>query len=284
VYENDDTWNGSIAYSWTPVYKSWEPFKKLIKSKSKYWDIAKKFGLNYLPQNITFNTDMKRIYYELQERDMESLENSQLPLTFSEQFLWNRDFQLRWDLTKNLHLNFQSGTHAEIEEPYAPINKDLYPDQYSAWKDSVLTSIYNFGAPLDYSQQVTASYKLPLNLIPIFDWLTTDFSYTSNYSWVRGTDLEDGTSLGNNINNNRTININGALNLQKLYDHVPFLKRQTSVSISLPIQSLPPAARKSNLRKRRPPIMIRRGMTKARLPMTNRNRNCPRTRILSRRR
>ena len=224
VYENEDQWKGSIAYSWTPVIKAWEPFKKSIKSKSKYFDILKRFGLNWLPQNITFNTDILRNYYELQERDMESLEDSQLPLTFSEQFLWNRDFTLRWDLTKNLHFNFQSATHAEVEEPYTPINKDLYPDQYEAWKDSVWTSIKHWGEPLDYNQQVTASYKVPLNLIPIFDWLNADANYSSNYKWVRGTALEDGTSLGNNISVNRNYTLNSTLNLQKLYDHVPFLK------------------------------------------------------------
>ena len=224
VYEDESSWNGSLSYSWSPVYKSWEPFKK-IKSKSKWLEFPKKLGFNYLPQNITFNSDIKRIYYELQERDMESLEDSQLPLSFSEQFLWNRDFSIRWDLTKNLHLNFSSGTHAEIEEPYTPINKDLYPDHYTAWKDSVWASIKNLGSPLDYDQVFKASYHVPLNLIPIFDWVNSDVTYDSNYRWVRGTQLEDGTTLGNTITNNRTFNINGTFNLQKLYDHVPFLKK-----------------------------------------------------------
>ncbi len=224
IYEEEDNWNGAMSYSWTPVYKAWEPFKK-IKSKSKWLEFPKKLGFNYLPQNITFNTDIKRVYYELQERDMESLEDSKLPLTFNEQFLWNRDFSMRWDLTKNLHLTFNSGTNAEIEEPYTPVNKDLYPDRYEAWKDSVWNSIRNFGTPLDYDQTFSASYHVPLNLIPIFDWLNADITYNSGYKWVRGTDLEDGTSLGNTISNNSTFNINGTFNLQKLYDHVPFLKK-----------------------------------------------------------
>ena len=155
----------------------------------------------------------------------ESLENQNLPLTFSEQFLWNRDFSLRWDFTKNLHFSFQSATRAEIEEPYTPINKDLYPDQYVAWKDSVKQSILNWGTPLDYQQQVSASYQLPLNKLPIFDWLNADVSYTSKYTWVRGTELEDGTSLGNTITTNRNFNINSALNLETLYNHIPFLKK-----------------------------------------------------------
>ena len=223
VYENEDNWRGSLDYSWTPVYKSWEPFKKL-KNKSKWLDILKRFGLNWLPQNVAFNTEMTRNYYELQERDMESTENSQLPLSFSEQFLWNREFSMRWDLTKNLHMNFQSATHAQIEEPYTPINKDLYADQYHAWKDSVWTSIKHWGAPLDYNQTFTASYQLPLNLIPVFDWVNADASYNSTYSWNKGTEDEDGVSYGNTINTNRSLNLNGTFNLVKLYNHVPFLK------------------------------------------------------------
>ena len=225
VYENEDNWRGALNYSYTPVYKSFEPFKKLIKSKSKWFDIIKRFGINWLPQNITFDTEMTRNYYELQERDMESTEGNQLPLTFSEQFLWNRSFSIRWDLTKNLHMSFNSATNAEIEEPYTPVNKDLYPDQYSAWKDSVWTSIKDFGRPLDYNQTFDASYQLPLNLIPIFDWVNADGTYNATYNWTRGTDLEDGTSLGNSVTMNRTYNINGSFNLEKLYNHVPFLKK-----------------------------------------------------------
>ena len=224
VYENEDNWRGSMNYSYTPVYKPFEPFKK-IKSKSKWYDILKRFGLNWLPQNLSFNTEMTRNYYELQERDMESTENSELPLTFSEQFLWNREFSIRWDLTKNLHMSFNSATHAEIEEPYTPVDKSRYPDQYTAWKDSVWTSIKHFGRPLDYNQNFTASYQAPLNLIPIFDWINADANYNATYNWTRGTTQEDGQSLGNVIANNRTLNINGALNLEKLYNHIPFLKK-----------------------------------------------------------
>lgn len=230
MYERKDNWRGALDYSWSPVYKAWEPFKGL-KSKSKWLDILKRFGLNWLPQNIAFNTEMTRDYYELQERDMETLMSgatgvdSKLPLTFSEQFLWNREFSINWDLTKNLHMSFQSATHAQIEEPYTPVNKDLYADQYHAWKDSVWTSIRHWGAPLDYSQNFQASYRLPLNLLPVFDWVNSDASYNANYSWERGTEDEEGNSYGNTINTQRELTLNGNFNLVKLYNHVPFLKK-----------------------------------------------------------
>lgn len=224
AWEKDQNWKWNINYNYSPNYRTFEPFKKFIKSRSQWWQIFKRFGLNYLPQNIGFNSDITRAYYELQERDLENLDNQSLPLTWNSDFLWNRSFQLRWDLTKNLHLNFNSGTNAEIVQPYTAVNKDLYPDRYRAWKDSVWQSLRGFGTPLNYAQSFDASWRLPINLIPLFDWLTLDASYKSSYAWVRGTELEDGTSLGNTINMGRDISANARFNMETLYNHIPFLK------------------------------------------------------------
>lgn len=245
VYDREDQWRGALNYSYSPVYKTWEPFKS-SKSKSKWMQFPKSFGINYLPQNISFNTEITRFYSELQERDLENTENPSLPLTFSQQFLWNREFQIRWDFTKNLHMNFQSATHAEIEEPYTPVNKDLYPDNYSAWKDSVWTSLRHWGTPLDYRQSFTASYQAPLDKLPIFDWLKLDGNYSATYAWLRGTELDDGTSLGNTISNNRNININGAINMETLYNHVPFLKKVNERFKKAPATKKKPATKPQN--------------------------------------
>ncbi len=223
VYERDDQWRGSFSYNYTPVYKPFEPFKGL-KGKSKWLNFPKALGFNYLPQNISFDTRLQRNYYELQERDMEDLGGAGLPPTFNSSFFWDREFKLRWDFTKNLHMTFSSATHAEIEQPYGIINKDLYPDRYEAWKDSVWHSIRNLGTPLDYQQNLTATYQLPLNKLPLFDWLNADASYNATYKWVRGTELESGKSLGNTITNNRQLTLNSTWNMETLYNHVPFLK------------------------------------------------------------
>ncbi len=220
VYENEESWRASLDYNYSPKYKPWEPFKNM-KGKSKWLDIIKAQNLNWLPQSIAFNTDMLRNYYELQERDIDA--GTQLPVNFSEQFLWNREFSIRWDIFKALKLSWSSATHAEIEEPYTVINKDLYPDQYDAWKDSVKQSLLSFGRPLTYNSTFTGSYQVPLNKIPILDWVTADGSYNSTYGWTRGTELEDGTSLGHTATTQRSININGKFNLEKLYSKFKFL-------------------------------------------------------------
>lgn len=223
AWEKNQNWKYSFSYAWSPNFQPFEPFKK-NKSKSKWFKILKEQSFNYTPQSISFNSDITRSYYELQERDMENLENTSLPLTWSSDFLWNRSFQIRWDFTKNIHANFSSGTNAEIEQPYTAVNKDLYPDRYEAWKDSVWHSIKSLGRPLSYQQNFDFSWKLPLNKIPLFDWITTDLSYNATYNWERGAELDDGSSTGNTISNSRSITANGRINFETLYNHVPFLK------------------------------------------------------------
>ena len=98
---------------------------------------------------------------------MEDLGGSTLPLTFNQQFLWNRDFNIKWDFTKNLHMSFQSATRAEVEEPYTPVNKERYADRYEAWRDSVRTSLRNFGTPLDYNQKFRGDVYATHGLGPV---------------------------------------------------------------------------------------------------------------------
>ena len=85
------------------------------------------------------------------------------------------------------------------------------------------TSLAHFGRPLTYTSSFNGSYKVPLDKIPVFDWLSVDGSYAANYGWNRGTELEDGTSLGHTANTQRTININGRVNLETLYKKSKFL-------------------------------------------------------------
>ena len=225
-WEKDNNWKVNFGYNYASAVKPWEPFKKKIKSKSKWLKFFKEFGLNYVPQNLSFNTDLNRNYYELQLRDVENTYggDSSIPLSFSKDFLWNRAFAIRWDLTKNLRFNFNSGTNAEVEEPYGPVNKDLYPDEYEFWKDSVRMSLASLGRPVDYNQAFDASYKVPFDKIPLFDWLTSDVKFSSSYSWNRGAELSDGSSIGNTIQNQRTFDVNGKVNLETLYNKSAYLK------------------------------------------------------------
>ena len=222
-WENKLNWRASASYNYASPIKTIKPFEK-IKNKSKWLKIIKEWGFNPLPQSLALNSDITRNYHELQRRDLNAIAgNEEIPLTFSQQFYWNRSFSIKWDPTTNLKMNLSTGTNAEVEEPFLPVNKNHYPNEYAMWKDSVKTSLMNLGRPLSYQQNFSATYTLPLNKMPIFEWLTTDVSYSGTYNWQRGNSV-GGASFGNNIANRRNIALKGTFNFEKLYNLVPYLE------------------------------------------------------------
>ena len=226
-YERTKNWNGSLAYTYTPYAKPFRPFEKLKKNNG-YTKYLKQFSLNYLPSNISFQTTMMRNYYELQLRDLNSLEyggQNSIPVSFSQEFYWDRAFSLRWDFTNNLSVNFTSGTNARIEEPYVQVNKELNPDQYQVWKDSVKQSIKDLGTPLKYDQQFSVTWNLPLQYIPVLDWVNSSASYNATYNWERSAEIENDDPIGNVIKNQRQIDWQGNFNFQSLYNKNAYLKK-----------------------------------------------------------
>ena len=233
--------NANYAYS-SPL-KPWHPFGSNSSNSSRPSPGAsasnsnskpsagnnffKDIEINYLPNSLILNSDISREYYEFQFRDLGDWGDNPLPASFREDFFWNRSTSLQWDLTKNLKLDFNSGTNARIESPYVQVNKQINPDQYTQWKDSVLQSIRDLGTPMEYKQTFSASYTVPFRSVPILNFLSATLMFKSNYDWQRGALLEDPTiELGNTISNNSTIEINNAtINLLNLYNKSKFLER-----------------------------------------------------------
>lgn len=228
VYDLSKNYRATFNYSYSPLMKTWEPFKK-TKSKSGAAKFAKSLGFNYLPSNISFNSNITRFYTETSLRDIENytvggLNNNTQFLSWSQSFLWNRDLNLNWDFTQNLKFSFQSGTEAEIEEPYLQVNKKLNRDDYDLWKEAVIRSLKNLGDPLSYRQTVKLTYQLPFKNISALDWVTSNAGYTSGYNWDRGAKI-DSVEIGNTINNTLTLELTNRFNLTNLYNKWEFLRK-----------------------------------------------------------
>lgn len=84
-FENTYDYRGSFTYSYTPFVKPFVPLKGL-KSKSKHLKFLKEWEFNYLPNNIAFNTNMSRYYYEQQIRDVSGSGGMALPTSVSKSF------------------------------------------------------------------------------------------------------------------------------------------------------------------------------------------------------
>lgn len=221
-YEYRNDYRGSFQYSYTPYIKPLKPFSWL-KTKSRNAKFVKDWEFNWLPNSISFLTTMSRYYYEEQARSMVET-NIKLPVSVSKNFLWDRQLAITWNITKSLNLTFNSNTSARIEEPIGAVNKKLFPDRYREWRDSVWSSILHLGTPWSYNQSFVGTYRAPFNRIPAVDFLVANVSYNSTYRWDRGAAIED-VNIGNTISNQASWSVDGRINLEKLYNKNPYLKR-----------------------------------------------------------
>ena len=225
-YENTYDHRGSLLYSYTPYFKPLKPFG-WINSKSKNVKFFKEWEINYLPTNISFSTNISRYYYEEQVRDLNSIVSGikgiELPASVSKNFLWDRQLSIQWNLTKTLNFSLQTMTNARVDEPAGSVNRSLYPDAYKVWQDSVWNSIKGLGTPWEYNQVFNASWTAPFNKIPATDFLTFSAKYNVTYNWEKGTELED-VDMGNSISNQSQWNLDGRVNMEQLYNKVPYLR------------------------------------------------------------
>ncbi len=220
-YEYTNDYRGSLQYSWSPYIKGLKPFG-WMKSKNKNLKFLKDWEIQWLPNNISFLTNMTRYYYEQQTRS-ETDVMFQLPVSVSKNFMWDRQLSLTWNLTKQLSLSFNSNTAARIEEPVGAVNKKLFPDEYRQWKEEVWNSILSMGTPWNYNQTFTAQYKAPFSRIPILDFLTANGGYNATYRWDRGATV-DGVNVGNSISNQAAWTADGRINFESLWNKIPFVK------------------------------------------------------------
>ena len=220
-YENTNDYKGSFQYTYNPVIKGWKPFSS-IKGKSKGAKFLKDWELNWLFSSLSFYTNISRYYYEQQTRS-EVDQFFELPVQVSKNFIWDRQLNLTWNLTKSLSFTFASNTTARIEETIGAVNKKLFPDKYKEWRDTVWNSIKGLGTPWNYNQTFTASYRAPFNRIPVLDYLTANVSYNAVYKWDRGATVDD-VYLGNTIQNQSTWNADARLNFETLFGKVPYFK------------------------------------------------------------
>lgn len=222
---------GTLSYNFTTTPKPWEPFKNAKGVQKPAWRVIKDFGINYEPSVLAFSTTMNRLYSERQLRDLEGSMNldyhdvNNSLLSSSKDFTWDRQFELKYDFTKNLKFQLRTAFNARIEETkYTPVNREFFPDEYENWKDTVLSSLAHFGTPYSYQQVFNASYSVPFSKMPIFDWLTANAQYNATYNWNRGAEVTDDVTLGNEISNMANWQIDGQVNFEKLYNKSKYLK------------------------------------------------------------
>jgi cell surface protein SprA len=164
--------------------------------------------------------------------DLGATRNDEMELMFSKDFTWDRNFDFKYDLTKNMKFTFQTAMNSTVDEGYytPEIIKDyaFTHDYYEAWKDTVKRSMATWGTPYTYQQLFSASWNVPFNRIPYVEALTANASYNATYNWNRTMQTtNEAANLGNVISGTRAWQVDGGINFETLYGKSKYWKTMT---------------------------------------------------------
>ena len=223
AYENTRTYRGSLAWQHNPKPIALKPFENAgFIGKSKWTKLLKDFNLNLGFKQLTARTSIDRTYLERLVRPNPDIESLPPVPTYNKTFTWQTQYGFRYEITKNLKVDFNANRNSIVGEPPGRVNAKDKPN-YQLWKDSVIQSIGKFGLPTQYDHTVNVTYTLPLDKLPITDWMTVNTTYGAGYKWDRAPLTQD--SIGNTIQNSRTVSINGQLNFVNLYNKIKYFKK-----------------------------------------------------------
>jgi cell surface protein SprA len=222
-------YGADINYVYSAKPKTIQPFSKSKILKKPIWRIFRDFNFDPYPSRFSFGSQLNRNFQEMKMRSVSNEFIMKIDSTVSKDFNWNRRYEIKWDLTRSLKLDYSANNSAQITEP--PGAYDWFEPNNKQWKDSVWKSMWStFGRNMNYNQSLNISYNLPINKIPFLNWINIDASYGATYSWVRGEDLLNKKiqSLGNTVKNSNTMKLNSNFNLRSLYTKVNYLKKLDS--------------------------------------------------------
>jgi cell surface protein SprA len=226
-------YRGGVGYNFSPKATGIEPFKNVKAFKSPYLKFLKDFNLSLLPSNLSVRADLDRSFgkkiYRNSAGSYGTFSYSQP--NYLKYFTFNRQYNMRWNLSRGLSLEYNARANAVIDEPEGDINTP-------AKQDSLIHNLKNLGRMKEFDQSFTVNYTLPLDKFPVTDWLSADYRYQAGYNWRAGPvnipdqialeknlqDLPDSLDFKNTIQNSRENNFTGKIDMVKLYNKIKFLK------------------------------------------------------------
>ena len=237
-YDITKTYRGGLMYVYSIKPLLVEPFSKVaLLGKSPWFGLIKDFNFNIGPKSMSFNTDLNRMYNQRLNRNVLATDFEFRP-TYLKSFSWNRNYDLKYDLSKNIKFSFTAANRAIILEPTGIIDKNATEDSdlnaynnYQRYKSSIRSAFEPFdgdsirlgGYTLNYGHTYDFSYKVPLDKFPLTNWMSANVTLRSSYDWQRAPlSLPE---IGNTVQNSRNFSINGQVNMVTLYNKVPYLKK-----------------------------------------------------------
>jgi len=241
--DNNRRTNGGVNYGFSNPTKYIEPFKGL---KGKWLKPISDLNINLIPSSITFSTLLDRTFQQTRYR-FTGLEE-RFSTFYNKRFTWDRNYNVQWDITKSIKINFTANNFAVIDEPneFKVASNPEIKDVAKYRRDSIWSNIKRLGRTKNYKHEFTVNYTLPTKSIPILEWIQARGQYRGSYAWTAAALNTD--SLGNTIQNSQGIQGNVDFNFDQIYTKIPYLRQ---IDLGAPTNARPTAADK---KKKAPPI------------------------------
>jgi cell surface protein SprA len=222
AFDNQRQFRIGLGYNFSSKPKNIKPFatSKFLR-KSDYLALIRDFNFTLIPKSFSFRSEINRTYNEQQFQNNSDVFDFEQPVLYTKTFNWNRIYDVQHDLTQSIRLTYSANNLSFVDEPEGRVDRDDR-DSYNQYRDTIWESILRFGENVTFNQNFSANYRVPINKIPILDWISADVRYSGSYNWQRAPFSQD--TLGNVIQNSRNISINGQLNFLTLYNKIDYFK------------------------------------------------------------
>lgn len=213
AYSSQKNYRGSLGYIYAGQPKNYRPFSRAIKSRQLLW--IKDFNFYLMPQSFSVRTDVDRLFHETQLRN-NSDGGAGIDPTWNKNFTFNRFYNLRYDLSRSLKVEYDATMLTRVDEPFGRIDTEEK-------RDTIIENLKRLGRPTRYQHSANVNYQLPFNKFKLLDWINSTYQYQTTYEWTAAPLAAD--SLGNTIQNSQTNRFNANLNLVNLYNKSGILRR-----------------------------------------------------------
>ena len=206
---------GNFAYNFSPKNISFQPFKNIKWLDSKIFKIIQDFNFNPIPSNINIRGDLNRMFNKTQYRNSDLKTDGVDPI-YEKYFSFNKSYGIRWNIFNSMNIDFSVINNSVVDEPEGELdtNEKL---------DSMFYNLKRLGRTKNFNQNIKINYKLPINKLPLLDWVSSNAKYSSRYIWSAGS-YQQSDTLGNIAENGREYSLSTKLDISKLYDKIPILK------------------------------------------------------------
>lgn len=207
-------YKGAIGYNYGFPNANIKPLKNVSAFSSPYLQLIKDININPLPSTFSMRADLDRSYIKTQLRN-DRLTIEGIEPQFQKSFSLSRNYNLDWNLTDNIKVNYTARAFSIIDEPAGEIDDQIK-------RDSIISNLQNFGRLKNFDQSVITGYQLPLSKFPVTDWISADARYKVDFNWTSGS-LNQIDTLGHLIQNSSEWGLNSRLDMNKLYNKVKIL-------------------------------------------------------------